>query len=284
LTAASPLHIIELSNHPEAERRRLRRRRLEEVAGTQARYEQALAEHQAHLDARQQERREARASRRWLTWLKFTLAVQRERQASPRQPPTTSPVSNREEVLSAGAEGEQIAASRFAARLNASWTMFRGYRNRGGEIDQLLLGPTGLWAVEVKYHNATVLCDDHQWVYRKYDNYGNLKEEDVITDKGGRSPSQQLNAAANVLERFLKSRGHTITIRRVVLFTHSRSYVAYRGDATVDLVTESADEVLDLMASTPGVLQQTQAGELEALIVRDHHHNNARRRSRHKSS
>jgi hypothetical protein len=258
-------------------RRRLQQQRQEEQEAAQARYEEALAEHNAHIDSLRTERTDARSNRRLWTWLKLTLAVQREQQALPRPPTAASTATHREESLSAGAEGEEIAASHFAARLNAAWTMFRGYRNRGGEIDQLLLGPAGLWAVEVKHHNATVICEDQRWRYQKYDNYNILRKEGIITDKGGRSPSQQLNAAADALERFLQSRGLPINIRRVVLFTHPRSYVAYRGDSTIDLVTESADEVLDLMGSSPGVLQQAQAEEIEALIVRDHNHHNSRR-------
>ena len=34
--------------------------------------------------------------------------------------------------------------------LDDSWTLFKGYRNRAGEIDYLLIGPTGLFAIEVK--------------------------------------------------------------------------------------------------------------------------------------
>jgi hypothetical protein len=39
-----------------------------------------------------------------------------------------------------------------------SWTWgrvrFRGYRNRRGETDHLLVGPRGGWAMEVKYRGA----------------------------------------------------------------------------------------------------------------------------------
>jgi len=41
--------------------------------------------------------------------------------------------------------------------------LFSGYRNRRGEIDGLLLGPSGLFAYEVKYHNATVYISGDDW-------------------------------------------------------------------------------------------------------------------------
>jgi hypothetical protein len=258
-------------------RRRLQHQRQEEQEAARARYEEALAEHNAHIDSLRTERRNTRSNRQLWTWLTLSLAVRRAQQAPPEQPSITAEATDQEEILSAGARGEQLAASHFAARLQASWTMFCGYRNRGGEIDQLLLGPTGLWAVEVKHRNATVECEGDEWWYQHYDKYGKLMRQGSIVDGGGRSPSQQLNMPGDALEQFLRSRGHAISIRRVVLLTHPNSMVKYCGDLTVDLVTESADEVLDLMSSTPQVLNQVQAEDLETLIVRDHHRHNSRR-------
>lgn len=39
--------------------------------------------------------------------------------------------------------------------LDDAWVLIKGYKNPRGEIDYLLLGPGGLFAVEVKYVNAT---------------------------------------------------------------------------------------------------------------------------------
>ena len=57
--------------------------------------------------------------------------------------------------------------------LDDSWALFKGYRNRGGEIDYLLIGPTGLFAIEVKHVNGAFRITPEQWVYRRSDGYGN---------------------------------------------------------------------------------------------------------------
>ena len=67
-------------------------------------------------------------------------------------------------------------AAELGRLLGDSWTLFRGYRNRRGEIDHLLLGPRGLFAIEVKNLNATVHIDGDRWRADKYDRYGNLVE------------------------------------------------------------------------------------------------------------
>jgi len=273
-------------------RRRLQQQRQEEQEAAQARYEEALAEHNAHIDSLRTERRNARSNRRLWTWLMLSLAVRRAQQAPPEQPRITAEPTEDEEILSAGAQGEQIAVSRLETGLNSDWYLFRGYRNGGGEIDQLLVGPTGLYAVEVKYLNATIECQGDEWWYKHYDKYGNLKRQGAIVDRGGRSPSQQLNMPADALEEFLRSRGHAISIRRVVLLTHPNSMVKYCGDQTVDLVTESADDVLAFLQPSPAdpfrvwsrpglepspTLEAAELTEVERLIVRDHHHHNSRR-------
>jgi nuclease-like protein len=47
-------------------------------------------------------------------------------------------------ILMAGADGERLVAAGLGRVLDDDWTLIRGYRNRRGEIDHLLLGPRGL--------------------------------------------------------------------------------------------------------------------------------------------
>jgi Nuclease-related domain len=68
-----------------------------------------------------------------------------------------------EERIRAGIAGEQLAAVELGRALDDDWTPLHGYRNRRGEIDHLLLGPRGLFAIEVKNINATVHIDGDRW-------------------------------------------------------------------------------------------------------------------------
>src|ERR1700730_1840027 len=104
------------------------------------------------------------------------------------------------EKIRAGTAGDQLVATELGRALDDDWTLLRGYRNRRGEIDHLLLGPQGLFAIEVKNINATVHIDGDRWRADKYDNYGNLVEQREVADRKGRSPSEQLNESAGELE------------------------------------------------------------------------------------
>ena len=168
--------------------------------------------------------------------------------------------------------------SELGRALTDDWTLLRGYRNRRGEIDHLLLGPRGLFAIEVKNINATVHVDGDHWRADKYDNYGNLVEQHPIADRKGRSPSEQLNEPAAELERFLHGRGQPVTAQRVVVLAHRRSRLGPVRHPTVHVGVSTA-YLLSLVRGSPDELDQQQCAEVQRLIRRDHDfHDRARRR------
>ena len=266
------MRIIELSDHP-AEMLNdtvVRRRRAEEKARTG--YERAAREHQARLRVVREKRDEARARHRWLSWLRWALAVSREKRRAPTAPGGTADLAaltDQEEILMAGIEGERQVAADLGSALDDDWTLLHGYRNRRGEIDHLLLGPCGVFAIEVKNLNATVHIRGDTWRFDKYDRYGNLVESGQLADRRGRSPSQQLNQPAAELERFLHDRSQRVQVQRLVVLTHQRSQVGTCQKPTVR-VGVSADYILRLLDGLPVVLDAQQLAQLTRLVQRDH--------------
>jgi hypothetical protein len=172
--------------------------------------------------------------------------------------------------------GEKRVEDGLARALGDDWTLFRGYRNRRGEIDHLLLGPGGLVAIEGKHRNATVHCDGDSWWFDKYDSYGNHKGEGKLNDQRGRSPSVQLNEPASELEKFLRQRGYPLAIHRVVLFTHDKSRLGSCRNPTVRVGTSPRD-VIDLVNGSPLNLGAAELAQIERLITRDHKYHEGRR-------
>ncbi|HEY6311701.1 MAG TPA: nuclease-related domain-containing protein [Streptosporangiaceae bacterium] len=217
------MRIIELSNHPGAQLQKAQQARQAAEERARSDYDQALARHDSDLGEIRTRRETARAQHQWWAWLRLAFTLRRERRLAPRSPRVVWQTSAEEEVLEAGIEGEQQVVTQLGRVLGDDWTLLRGYRNRRGEIDHLLLGPRGVLAIESKHRNATVHCDGDTWWFDKYDRFGNHVGRDTITDRGGRSPSQQLNEPATDLEAFLASRGHPVPVQRMVLLTHPRS-------------------------------------------------------------
>jgi hypothetical protein len=176
----------------------------------------------------------------------------------------------------AGIEGEQFVADELGRGLGDDWVLLRGYQNKRGEIDDLLLGPSGLVAIEVKSINGTVHCDGDNWRVDKYDRYGNLVEQYSIPHEGvgdrgirHRSPSVQLNEPADALEGFLRSRGEDVGVLRVVLLAHPRSKVGTCRRATVNIFTRTSD-VTRLLTKVKQPFDAGTRARLEGLIIHDH--------------
>ncbi len=178
----------------------------------------------------------------------------------------------------AGIEGEQLVASGLGHVLNDEWTLIRGYRNKRGEIDHLLLGPRGLIAIEGKHRNALVHCAGDHWWFTKFDKYGKAVERGEMTDNRGRSPSQQVNEPASDLESFLRTRGHPVAIQRVVLLTHPRSRLGNCVRPTVHVATTTG-QVIGILDDSTATLSEPERAQVERLIIRDHRFHDSKRKS-----
>jgi hypothetical protein len=264
------MRIVELSNHPGAMLDDAARRRVAAEKRVLSVYQDELIRYRARVQAIRVSRDRARAQRRWWTWLRLAFARWRERRAVPRPPIPAAGHTDLEEKIRAGMEGEHLVATELGRALDDDWTLLHGYRNRCGEIDHLLLGPRGLFAVEVKSLNATVYVDGDRWRADKYDNYGNLVEQRPIADRKGRSPSVQLNEPADDLERFLRQRGQPVTIRRVVILAHRRSRLGGAQKPTVDVGTSAGDLLTMIGDGAAGALGPARRQEIQRLIRHDH--------------
>jgi hypothetical protein len=268
---------IKLSDHPGDLLRQSRKRGDTAHQRARSQFRAAERKHQAELGRLVKARADARARRRWLAWFRAALAVRRARRQAPVPPPETTVLSDDEARLSAGIAGEQFLADELGKVLNDSWMLFRGYHNKRGEIDHLLLGPRGIVAIEVKYVNGTFHCEGDRWRVVKFDNYGNQREDYELTDKRGRSPSAQVNEAADELERFLRERGEDVSILRVVQLTHPKAQIGTCRRATVNIFTKTS-QIGVLMRKVKQELDPARRARLEELITRDHQHHAGRRR------
>ena len=190
--------------------------------------------------------------------------------------PRQASAGKSENIWNAGKEGEDRVAAALNGVLGDDWTLFRGYRNPGGEIDQVLVGPPGVVAIEVKYVNGKVHISGDKWTRDRYDNYGNLVERGAsMSDAGGRSPSAQLNAAASRLEWFLEKRSPGAgRVSRAVVLSHDKSELGRISKPSVDYALTLKDVRRggrrSAMLNRPPRLDRRGAERIARLIERDH--------------
>jgi hypothetical protein len=266
------MRVVELSDHPAEMLDQVARQRQAAQRRAQDQYEDALVQYQARVQTMRVRRDRARAGHSWLEWLRLAFGVLLAKRRLPRRPAlpaATATQIDTEERLRAGIEGEQRVAAELGRVLSDEWTLLHGYLNRRGEIDHLLLGPSGLFAIEVKTVNATVHIDGDRWRADKYDRYGNLVEQRLIEDRKGRSPSRQLTEPAAELESFLHRRGQPVQVQRVVLLLHERSKLGVVRNPTVQAGT-SVGYLLSLARASADRLDDGQRADIHRLILRDH--------------
>lgn len=180
--------------------------------------------------------------------------------------------ADREEIVwASGNEGERKVAA-YLSRLPDEWILVSGYRNAKGEIDQVLLGPRGVFAIEIKFINGVVHCDGDRWWSDKYDRYGNLVDTNKpLADKRGRGPSKQLNDSADLLQSFLAKRVNVNRVHRAVVLSHDSSRLGDLKNITVDAVATIDALDLDRLFSRSSINLDTQAVERVLQAIRKDH-------------
>ncbi|GIF46583.1 nuclease-like protein [Asanoa ferruginea] len=247
-----------LSDHGGALLRGSRDRLRGAVAGWQLEYQQAWA----HLRAVH------RAKSLW----------QRVRGAAPAGERPGSPGGSWQEVLlaredRAGAGWGEDPLTAALGVLPDEWVMLRGYRNRRGETDHVLVGPQGIWAVAVKRRRIRLHAVGDRWWWEKLDARGRSIETGWAVD-GGRSWARQVNDIADDLAAWLRRNRHDVQVRTAVVLLHEQAQLGRCQDPTVSLVGTEPTHLLEALARYAAPLA---APEIADLVRRDHAFHQRRR-------
>ena len=273
------MRFVALSDHAGDMLADARRQRASAQGRAEERYRRELAAYRQRAGAARERRARVRAQGRVLSWLWLSLAALWRRPAgSPPPRPVSLLPTHGEAAMAGGVRGEREVAVLLDAELDDGWVLVKGYRNRRGEIDYLLLGPGGLFAVEVKYVNGTFRITRDRWQYVKYDNYGNPVEDGVVQDRGGRPPNAQLTEPLAVLEEFLAKRGQPVRMRPVVLLNHPKARIDRCAADVGVLVLTSTAQLLRLAVGANAGIEGGQLAAIERLVERDHRFHAAGRR------
>jgi hypothetical protein len=237
-----------------------------------ARYREARADHQAARNGKSLWRRilgipsaEERHARKELA-----VAEQRYQQAYVRGRSVNDTVQQQ----AAGVQGEDALADVLSKSLSDEWRMLRGYRNRRGEADLVVVGPPGLWVIEVKNRNARLHVDGDRWRHQKIDRYGNVVDGGEATDNTGRTWGRQASDVADDLVRWLERNNQHVPIHTAVMMMHERASLGSIVAPGVDLVSTDPGDLLREMTEAPAAVESGARAAIAALIRRDHQFHN----------
>jgi hypothetical protein len=131
--------------------------------------------------------------------------------------------------VTAGIAGEKTVSEFFLRALDNRWTVIEGFLGGKGEIDFVLIGPLGVFAIEVKNRNGVVSCNGDEWMLTRPNG-----EPVEIKDNGGRSPSQQITETATWLEDELRKVGYNVRIPKAVILAHPKAGLGAIANLSVD--------------------------------------------------
>jgi hypothetical protein len=276
-----PMRVEELSDHAGDQRRATTRQRNLDLAdrdGWEIRREEAQAEWDAARRAQPVWRRVLRVSSS-----DVRAAQERVTEAAvqaARADGLSRALIDREQSQTAGVDGERRLETELAA-LSDDWLMLRGYRNRRGETDCVLVGPGGVWAVEVKNRNAVLRVVDDDWSFEKLDNRGRVVNSGPATDGSGRTWARQVADVADDLTRWLESRSHAVEVHTAVMLVHHKARIAQCVRPGVDLVATDVAKLRHQLTRPGTVLSPEDCHAIGDLVGRDHRFHEKNRRRGH---
>lgn len=273
------IHVV-LSDFTSDQLERLRRERDEAASAALAPQREAEKTRQAEVDALHRDYREAWAARQLVRALTLWFRILFTPDVKAMPAAVAAPMSDAEHILRSGDAGQRVVIDRLASQLDDQWVALSGYTNHRGEIDAVLIGPDGIACIEIKALNAQLTIDGDDWVRRRIGRRGDVLDgPSPVLDKGGRSPSRQLNEPTEHLDQWLQRHGFSTPIQRWVVLAHANSTLGSVRNLTVDAVAHVAQlNAADLFARRKIVaLTTSELIRLRDLIERDHRHQAARR-------
>ena len=185
--------------------------------------------------------------------------------------PSMPPPSVDEVKVAVGNEGEKYLRNYLMAYLgDPEWKCISGYSNYKGEIDALLIGPTGLFAFEVKNRQGIIHCNNGVWVIERRFN-GRFKAVEVV-DRGGRGPGRQVTEPSKRLFDFLKRHTRITGVYRCVVFIHPKARIGKIVDMDADFLSAGRDlsGMVSYITSRPVCFSVEQIEEIRKLVNRDY--------------
>lgn len=151
----------------------------------------------------------------------------------------SSSLGRKDAVLVSGAEGEDRTIE-ILTNLPDSYTVFNQVeipcdRSSTGviEIDVIVVGPNGIFVIEVKNNNSHVSGAEknQKWTAHKIGRRGGTYEADI------RNPIKQVKRQVYFLKNYLQKSGNKTWIQSIVFFSHRNCSIELQSETSIPVLT-----------------------------------------------
>lgn len=154
-----------------------------------------------------------------------------------------------------GQEGENNIVDKMRHLLDGNWYLFRNVVLPGhnkSDIDAVLIGPSGVWALEIKTFNGRYRVIGDQWQYKKNQTWKPVKSD----------PTRQAVNNAKRLSDFIKNNHSTMWVTPVVIWASPSDTLTVENSTTnIWRLEQLSDEVGNLWGN-----QKISEGDQKVLI------------------
>ncbi len=169
----------------------------------------------------------------------------------------------------AGVEGERATASIIAA-LPQSYVGIRNldivYQGQKSELDMVVVGPTGVFVIETKNLNGTIIgnADNPQWTQKKVGQGGTPYSKNFY------SPIKQVGTHVYRLAHHLRDNRFNVHVNSMVYFANPDAAVQIIGQnpniPVLSAIGNGASEILGIISNRPCCLTDEQVNTIVNLL------------------
>jgi hypothetical protein len=130
-----------------------------------------------------------------------------------------------------GIEGEEMVESVLSA-LDDSYLLINDVRlyPKWGNIDHILLGPTGIFVIETKHYRTKIIYDGHKW-YSTHPTKRRYPKHQI------KDPVVQVRRNATSLKNFLKRcAGRDVEVIPILVFSHPNVKLAIKSSPSCQIM------------------------------------------------
>lgn len=157
-----------------------------------------------------------------------------------------------------GREGEEWVADKLRALLDSRWVTFHNVSlpRRRGDIDYILVGPAGVWVLEVKAFDTDVRVRNRVWEWQAGKRWSKL----------GSDPVAQVRSNAMNLRDFLDHHGVELRVNAAVILTQPQRVTSFEPTAEPVWKQFEVDDRLSEMNKLPECLSEKERARIVSAL------------------
>jgi len=152
-------------------------------------------------------------------------------------------------ILRAGLKGETALKQTLSSLPDNFVAFYNVPINNSGDIDCILVGPKGVFAIEIKNHKGTIIYSENGWKQIKTGQGGSQYQGHLT------NPGKQLLTNMHKFKTFLTENNIHVWIQPVLVFTNPEADIVLEKDPTPIIVCKIED-MLNVISNSGKTIQQ----------------------------